>query len=259
MLVCGAGLAGLLGACGASGGSHPEITGSLKQQAEQLDHAASKQSCRDYAAVLATVRRPRGIKPGGAPSAAECKDYAVALASLRGVRFTQAQAFGTAALVEGTRPAQGHFSTALAVFVRDWDGHYRLNFSLVGEPQLRTKPRRGIDFGAQADGFVRAVRTKDCGQLLRYVVAGSLTNSAAPSPAICRDVFGGKNLAPQLAADPSAKPVKFGQTHDFAFYGLETKRNYYTLILTTRPADQPKSAGAPPAGVYDYQPNKRPV
>ncbi|MDX6668006.1 MAG: hypothetical protein QOK04_1386 [Solirubrobacteraceae bacterium] len=258
--VCGVGLAVLLSGCGSSGGaSHPAIKGSLKKAVEQLNRAASTQSCRDYATVLATTRRPRGVKPGSPPTAAECKDYADVLArSLRGVRFGQAQAFGPAALAEGVGPSQGRYSSTLAIFVRDWDGRYRLNFSIVGDPQLKTKPRRGTNFGAQVDGFVRAVRSKDCKQLLAYVVPGSLTSGAAASTSTCRAVFGGKNLAPQLAADAKAKAVKFGETRDFGFYGLDTKRNYYTLILATRPSDQPRSAGSPAAGVFDYEPNKQP-
>jgi hypothetical protein len=261
VLVCGAGLAFVLSACGSSGGgSYPAIKGSLKKTVEQLNRAVSKQSCRDYATVLATARRPRGVKPGAPPTAAECKDYAEVLArSLRGVRFRQAQSFGTAALAEGVGPSQGRYSSTLAIFVRDWDGRYRLDFSIVGDPQLKTKPKRGTNFGAQAGGFVRAVRNKDCKQLMQHVVPGSLTNGTPPSPAICRSVFGGKNLAPQLAADVKAKPVKFGETHDFGFYGLATKKNYYTLILATQPTDQPRAPGSPPSGVFDYQANKQPA
>jgi hypothetical protein len=258
--VCGAGLTVLLSACGSSGGgSYPAIKGSLKKTVEQLNRAASKQSCRDYATVLAATRRPRGVKPGSPPTAAECKDYADVLArSLRGVRFRQAQSFGTAALAEGVGPSQGRYSSTLAILMRDWDGRYRLDFSLVGAPQLRTKPKRGTNFDAQADGFVRAVRDKDCKALLQHVVPGSLTNGAPASQSTCRAVFGGKNLAPQLAADAKAKPMKFGETQDFAFYGLDTKRNYYTLILATQPTDQPRSPGSPAAGVFDYQANKQP-
>jgi hypothetical protein len=260
-LVCGTGLVVLLAACGSSGsGSQPQIRGSLKNAVEQLNSAAANRSCREYATVLATTRRPRGIRPGDPPSASECKDIAgVLAASLRGVRFRKAQAFGTAALAAGTGPAQGRYSTALAIFVRDWDGRYRLDFSLIGDQQLKTKPNPGTNFGAHADGFVRAVRAKDCKQLLDNVVPGSLTNGGRPSAATCRDVFGGKNLAPQLAADPKARPVKLGETRDFGFYGLATKKNYYTLILATQPSDQPRSPGAPAGGVFDYQPNKQPA
>ena len=261
VLAFGAGLTLLLSGCGSSGGgSHPAVKGSLKKTVEQLNRATSKQSCRDYATVLATTRRPRGVKPGSPPTAAECKDYSDVLArSLRGVRFTQAQAFGPAALAEGVGPSQGRYSSTLAIFVRDWDGRYRLNFSIVGDPQLRTKPQRGTNFGAQANGFVRAVRAKDCKQLLAHVVPGSLTNGTPASTATCRNVFGGKNLAPQLAADAKAKAVKFGETRNFGFYGLDTKRNYYTLIIATQPTDQPRAPGSPAAGVFDYEPNKQPA
>jgi hypothetical protein len=254
------GIAGLLAGCGSSGGpSYPAIKGSLKKTVEQLNHAADTRSCHDYATGLATTRRPRGISPGAGPNAAECKDIAPTLSGLGDVRYRKAKPFGTAALAEGPVPSQRRNSYALAFFVRDWDGRYRLDFGLVGRQQLKSKPPRGSAFAAAANGFVSAVRAKDCKALLRYVVAGSLTNGATGSPTTCRDVFGGKNLAPQLAADPKAKPVRFGETRDFGFYGLATKQNYYTLILATQPADQPRAPGTPAVGVFDYQPNKRPL
>ena len=119
-----------------------------------------------------------------------------------------------------------------------------------------------IEGGVQAAiAIVEAVRAKDCKRVVQYLLPGGALRLRTPSAqAACEEILASKNLVPQLAADRKAKPKKLGETRDFGFYGVATKKNYYTLIVATRRgAPAAKGSGNAAAGIFDYVPNKRPV
>jgi hypothetical protein len=81
----------------------------------------------------------------------------------------------------------------------------------------------------------------------------------SPSPqAACQEILNSKNLAPQLAADRKAKAKTLAETRGFGFFGLATKKNYYTLIVATQRSG-PAQRSAAATGIFDYVPNKQPV
>ena len=260
ILGLGIGLALLPAACGETI-EGPPVKGTVKQQVERFNRAIAKRSCRDYATAVATIARPPGTKPGAPPTPAECKAYAPLLArNLRGVNFTVAQPFHTAALAEGIGPAQRRDTVIAAVFVRDWDGRYRFFASTPAAPQIGTKPKHSSAFQTIAAAFVDAVRARDCKRVVRYLLPGGALALRTPNPqAACQEILASKNLAPQLAADGKAKPKKLGETRGFGFYGVATKKNYYTLIIATQQGGRAGRPHTDSTGIFDYVPNKRPV
>jgi hypothetical protein len=258
-------MAALLGGCGEDdedeGRAQPKAKAPLSGELAGWNQAVASQKCAQFVPlVLSAVRNP-GAKPGGPPVEDECRALNQTLEQNKGVKLEKSDEFGTAGIAEGPGPKQGPYSTYPAIFIVDWDGEYR--FLTVGpaDPQLGTKPKASTDFQGTADAFVKAVRDRNCDQFLKYVAPGSsFFRGAKNDRDACQAVFRGKNLAPQLAADKEAKPEKLGETLDLGFFGIATKKNYYTLIVTTKPRDGgPELQRRPEALVLDYVPNYRPA
>jgi len=260
-----------LGTAGCGGGkdtkqpAHGEKPGPAAKQrlsatTPDFNRAIASQSCRLYAPLALTYTRPQAAQPGSPPiaSAKECDNYRQLLSrNLKGVKFEQAQEFGSAGLMEGPGPKVGKYTNHTGVFVLDWDGKYRFYLTNSADPQIGSKPKPGTDYQKTAEAFVKAVRDKDCAAFQRVTNPyGGFYRGVKSAQAACTAVFNGRFLAPQLKADPSAKPVKLGETLDFGFYGIPTKRNYYTVIMSTRPdAATPQFKGRDKALVFDYFPN----
>ena len=226
----------------------------------QFNRAIATQSCNLYAPLALTYTRPVAAQPGDPPIAKEreCDSYRQLLArNLRGVKFDKSKEFGTAALAEGPGPRAGKYTIHTGVFVLDWDGKYRFYLTNPSDRQIGSSPKSGTDFQKSADAFVKAVRDKDCAAFQRVTnPAGGFYRGVKSPQEACKNVFDGHFLAPQLKADPSAEPVKLGETLDFGFYGIATKRNYYTMILSTRPDDaNAQFKGKDDVLVFDYFPN----
>ena len=246
--------------------AQPKAKAPLSAELRGVNKAFASQSCQEYAPYALAAVRPPEAKVGGPPVKDECKFFRRFLQDNKDVELEKTQEFGTAAIASGPGPKRGGFSTYTAMFVLDWDGRYRLVGSQPADPQIGTKPKPGTDLQAAAEGFVRAVRDKDCQAFERYTLPGSgIYFGARSAQEVCKQVFGGKNLAPQLAADRGAKPQKLGETLDIGFFGLATKDNYYTLLVQTKPVGGVPPAiakqlrGKPNALVSDVFPNYRPV
>ncbi len=258
--------------CGDDGGDKgggrqaPKPKAPLSGELAGWNRAVAAQSCQQYVPLLVTAVRNPQARPGGPPVGDECRVIGPAIRQVRGVSLRKAKQFGTAGIAEGPGPRRGRFSTYPAIFLVDWDGRYR--FLTVGpaDPQIGTKPKAGTDYQATADAFVKAVRDKNCTQFLKYVMPNAAFFRGVRSPRdACQVVFRGKNLAPQLVADKEAKPEKLGETLDLGFFGIATKRNYYTLLIQTKPVAgippqlRAKYRGKPNALVSDYFSAYRPV
>ncbi len=240
----------------------PEAKESLSASLPAFNKAIASQSCQAYAPFALTFTRPAAATPGSPAIAKdECPSYRPLLArSLKGVRFTQAREYGTAAIASGPGPKLGRYTNHTAVFVLDWDGRYRFWLTNAGDQQIGSKPKPGTDFQSSVNTFLKAVRTKDCAALQHVTFPGAGVNQGATPKQACDAVFNGHNLAPELRADPSAKAMKIGETMDFGFFGVATKRNYYTFIVNTTPDDAGAAwKGRAKAVVVDYFPNYKPV
>ncbi|MDQ4040622.1 MAG: hypothetical protein M3141_02605, partial [Actinomycetota bacterium] len=168
----------------------------------------------------------------------ECRFYAEQLLRWTGIDLRRTKQFGTAAIAEGPGPRRGPYTNHTAIFVLDWDGRYRFWGTNASDPQIGTQPKPGVDFQATADAFVEAVRDRDCAAFVRVTMpGGDFYRGTRNTREACDTVFRGRNLAPQLRADPGVEPEPLGETLDLGFFGIATKRNHYTLIVGTRPTD----------------------
>ena len=240
----------------------PEAKQSITAVLPGFNKAIASQTCEAYAPFALTFTRPVAAKPGDpAIVKDECPNYRALLArNLKGVRFTEAKEYGTAAIAQGPGPRLGKWTNHSAVFILDWDGRYRFYLTNAGDKQIGTHPKAGVDYQQTIDTYLRAIRDRDCAAFQRVSYPNAGPNLGLKPAEACKQVFAGKNLAPQLRADPGARAVKLGETLDWGFFGVATKRNYYTFIVTTRPND----AGAEWKGkgktvVIDYFPNYEPV
>jgi hypothetical protein len=260
LLCCMAALAAALPAgCGGDDGGddrrpEPKAKAPLAGELGAWNRAVAAQDCRTYAPLVLTATRSGQARVGGPPVADECAFYSQLLPGWRGITLRQAREFGTAAIAQGPGPRR---TTWTAIYMLDWDGRYRFFGAQPSTPQIGTQPADPGDFQATADAFVKAVRDGDCRAFVRYTMPTSSFYQGVQAPEqACRPVFRGRNLAPQLREDPGARPELLGQTRDLAFFGIATKRNYYTLAVSTKPAGL---RGRPNALLLDYRPNYRPV
>jgi hypothetical protein len=239
----------------------PKAKAPLSGELAGWNQAIASQKCDRYAPLALTATRSPQAKPGGPPVADECRFYRQQLPQWKGIRLQKSDQLGTAGIAQGPGPKQGPYTNHTAIFILDWDGRYRFFSANASDAQIGTKPKSSTDFQATANAFVKAVRDKDCDRFLEHVLPGSsFFRGARNDRDACKAVFGGKNLAPQLAADEEAKPEKLGETLDLGFFGIATKKNYYTLVLTTKPTDGgPELQRKPEALVLDYFPNHRPA
>lgn len=240
----------------------PTVVAPLSETIEQWERAVRERSCRLYAPTALTFTRPEQAVPGGPPVAGECDFYERQMPAWRGIDLRDTERFGTAAIAQGPGPRRAGYTNHTAIFILDWDRRYRFWGTSASDPQIGTQPGADTDFAATARDFVRAVREHDCRGFLRVAMPGGDFFRGTRTPqAACRAVLGGRNLAPQLRADPDAEPVELGTTSDLGFYGVATQRNYYTLVLGTRPTGAPsiEFRGKPNALVLNYFPNYRPA
>jgi hypothetical protein len=256
-----AGCGGDDGDDGPAGRPEPTPRADARAPVQEWERAIQRQSCRLYAPTALTATRHQSARPGGPPVVDECRHYERQMPRWRGIRVARTERLGTVLLGEGPGPRQGPYTNHTTIFVLDWDRRFRFFGANASEPQIGTTPRRGVDFQASADAFVEAVRRRDCRAFLRHAMPGGAFFRGARRPQdACRAVFQGRNLAPQLAADRDAEPRALGETLDLGVFGVATRRNYYTLLVGTRPTDAPAGQfrGKARALVIDYFPNYRP-
>jgi hypothetical protein len=226
----------------------PKPTQPISAVVQPFNKAIQDQSCAEFAALDFSQGR-QNTTPGAPPTGSECKFMNQALKGNKGLKFTHGAEYGTGALIEGPAPAAiakkvpGGRATAQALFLLDRDGKYRFIYSGVDREQIGTKPNAGADDGGKnAQGVVDAIRAGDCAKLVPLLHPnGALAHTFGGNlKAACKAIVGGKILAPAVKETPNPKAVSLGATRDFQFYGLATKKTYFTLVMTTPPGTSSK-------------------
>lgn len=213
----------------------------------KLNKAIKDQDCAQFAALDFSQTR-QNTTPGGPPIGSECRFFKQALKGSKGLAFTHGAEYGTGALVEGPAPpklakkAPGR-AVALAILVLDRDGKFRFLEDRVDLAQIGTKPAAGADDGGKnAQAVVDAIRAGDCKKLVPLIhPSGSAAHSAGGSvQKTCTALVKGHVFAPALRETKSPKAVSLGATRDYQFYGVATKKTYFTLIMVTPPGTSSK-------------------
>jgi hypothetical protein len=211
-----------------------------------LNKAIKDQSCKEFAAIDFSQSR-QDTTPGAPPAGNECKFFKLALKNSRQLRFKRAAEYGTAALVDGPAPAAiakkiPGKAAGFALLLLDRDGKFRFIISNVDRVQIGTKPNSGADDGGKnAQAFVDGVRAGDCKKVAPLIHPnGSLAHGFKSAAAVCKALVGGHVFAPAVKETPDAKAVSLGATRDLQFYGVATKKTYFTLVMATPPGTSSK-------------------
>jgi hypothetical protein len=244
---------------GTSGGvvEQPKPKQPISAVVPLLNKAIKDQSCAEFA-VLDFSQGRQDTTPGAPPTGNECKFMKQALQNSKTLRFTHGAEYGTGALIEGPAPTKGVKKIPCKVvsqglFLLDRDGKYRFLFSNAGCEQIGTKPNSGADDGGKnAQSVVDAVRAGDCTKLAPLIhPQGSLAHGTGGNvKAACKAIVNGKIFAPAVRETPNVKADLLGATQDFQFYGVATKKTYFTLIMATPPGTSSK-----PPVLFDELPN----
>jgi hypothetical protein len=232
-----------------SGGvvSQPKPSQPVSAVVPLVNKAIKDQSCAEFAALDFSQTR-QTTTPGAPPTGSECKFFKQALKGSKGLKFTHGAEYGTGALIEGPAPAAlakkapGR-AVALGIFVLDRDGHYRFLEDRVDLAQIGTKPSAGAnDGGKNAQAVIDAIRAGDCTKGVPLIHPnGSAAQSAHGNvKATCGGLAKGHITAPALRETPNPKAVLLGATRDYQFYGVATKKTYFTLIMVTPPGTSNK-------------------
>jgi hypothetical protein len=211
-----------------------------------LNKALKDQSCAQFAKLDFSQSR-QDTTPGAPPTGNECKFMNQALKNSRQLRFTHAAEYGTAALLAGPAPAAiakkiPGKAEAFALLLLDRDGKFRFLVSNVDRVQIGTKPNSGADDGGKnAQAFVDGIRAGDCKKAAPLIHPNSsLARGFKNVAATCKALVGGHVFAPALRETTNPKAVSLGATRDFQFYGVATKKTYFTLVMATPPGTSSK-------------------
>lgn len=245
----------LIAGCGGGGGGgglvkQPKATQPIAGAEAAYNKAVKDQSCDEVMRITFSQLREKGI-PGGPATAAECTHAKRQLHIEKGRTYTKAATYGTAAILQGApvkNPPKGAPKgvpvVPQALFVLDRDGKYRFIVSAVDKTQIGVKPSAGaVDHGKNARAVIAAVRAKDCKKLVPLIHPGAvqvLGGTGATPQKYCDSYVHGKIFSPAIQATKDAKPVLMGQTRDFAFYGVSTKKGYFTMVMITPPGTSDK-------------------
>jgi hypothetical protein len=239
-----------------SGVAPPEVHQRSTDAAQLLSQAIDAGSCRKFTPLVLTTARAPGLRPGAPATASECGSSGTArVRKLGGFKLANTDTFGTAALAEGSIPPIAGRTTGDLVLILDSDGTYRYAAAVAAGSQIGKPPIHDAAFDSAASAFIEALRAGNCAQLYRYSTpTGSLLGSFNGSKsALCKALLHPGTLRPKLRADPTLQPVRLGSTPNFAFYGLSTRKAYYTMFLYWKPAP-----GHSSASMYDYYLNIQP-
>jgi hypothetical protein len=232
-----------------SGGviEQPKPTQPISAVPPLLNKALQDQSCAEFAAIDFSQSR-QDTTPGAPPIGTECKFFRKALQVSRPLKFTHGAEYGTGALIEGPAPAADAKkipgkAVSLALFVLDRDGHFRFIFSHTDIQQIGTRANAGAnDNGKNAQAVVDSIRAGDCNKLVPLIhPAGTVVQSARGNrKVVCQAFVKGHIFAPALRETKDPKAVLLGTTRDYQFYGVATKKTYFTLVMATPPGTSSK-------------------
>lgn len=232
-----------LAACGGGEGegtispSQPQPKKPIAELVDPFNEALAGGGCKAAAEMVFSVLREKD-KPGAPPTKAECaylKTPNSFLRVLADVEFTDSEEFGTAALMAADVPGDEKLGPhASALWVLDRDGEYRYVAVTHGDAQLGESLPEGNDADEVAAKIVSSVREGKCDTDL-VNPEGSL--ALGDPKAACEAIEEGNYFAPAVKADAKAKPERMGETLDWAFYGVDTKDGFFTLILHSLPSE----------------------
>lgn len=184
---------------------------------------------------------------------AACSD-AARLRIASAFRIVGAARFGTGAVI--TYVSAGHPKGFTIAFVLGPGRRWIFDTSLdpVASPGVfRGSPRAAV-FHRPLRLFLAGVRTGSCDRVWAY---GSwvVPNNSSGKRIACRQAFGPPKAGwvSDLQANPGARPMDFGGTREFRFYGLRTPLHFYTFVVTHYPDAGPPSThltDAPPGWAY---------
>lgn len=247
-----------LSACGGGGddttassssGGQPEPRRPIAELVQPFNETLAKGDCETAAEAVFSVLRASG--ENGPATKKECEyledQENSFLNGLADVEFTDSEEYGTAALMEGELPKKDGGPAAAALWVLDRDGEFHYVSTLNGDAQLGTSLPDGNDADEVAAEFVDSVRGGKCDPD-RIDPEGTLAQGN--TKAACDGVLEGEKFAPAVKADKGAAPEKIGETLDWAFYGVDTKDGYFTLILNSL-GSGPNGEQTTEYGVYD--------
>lgn len=166
---------------------------------------------------------------------------------------TDARAFGTAAIVDGSSRL-GELTTLWAL---DKGGRWKFLVAYRGA-QLGTSPSDPSQMRANLARWMEAARERDCEGLWRGFERGSrfVTFRRGEERRLCEDLEAGYATPGPLQdidRNPSVRPGRLGETRNFGFYGLSFPNGRFVTIIaaTDVTPGEPDSDHLEP-GVWDY-------
>ena len=197
----------------------------LSAAARRLQRVLPTRDCKQLAKLmLHSVRRGRDVPPSKPPTPAECRFIATEITrELPGFKVRTVRQFVPTGFVEGTGSKLPQGFVVGTLWIRDTDGAWKMIYSAFTREQIGFPPRVNKPVAA---GFVRAIRSRNCRRIWRYLNVGSrfVRGANGKEAAFCKvflPAFKDKgNGIADLAAHP-AKPRELGAVRDFAFYELD--------------------------------------
>jgi hypothetical protein len=240
-IACAAGIA--VSGCGGGGGggvAQPKPVEPISAVVPKFNKAIADQSCAGIEALTFSQTRVN-TTPGAPVLPIECQRVKAALAATKDWRFDKSAEYGTAAIMEGPYPkkppkgAPAH-GVLVAIFILDRDRRFRSVVFQPADPQIGTKPSKAAeDNGKNANAILDAVRSRDCKKATPLISPQQTIARGGTRMAACKAIAEGHIFAPALRATKGAKAKLLGATRDIHFYGVATKKTYFTLIMVTPP------------------------
>lgn len=217
--------------------AQPEPKEHIGVQLRRVNAAEAARDCARVAPLTFSILRNQ-FKPGLPATKAECRDFEKETRGVKPAVFDKSAEYGTAAFMEGppSRPAKGIRSQSL--WVLDSDGVFRFTrVSGDATEQIGSRPAPNTKIAANANAFLAGVRRRDCRLLASTINPnGRLASAGGGVRGACKVVLKGKLFEPALRESPGARAVELGATRSFAFYGVSTKKAYFTLVMRTTSA-----------------------
>lgn len=258
----GAGTTGLP-ASAASG--VPEAKQSIQTTVKQLKKALKSGKCQALGKVLQHSSNrvnpndpAKPVKPTAKFTPDECTAIKKFADGLDGFKAQKAQAYGTGAIVQGTKGD----SQFVITFALDVDGKYRAVSSGPLGGQVGTTTT--LDFDGSLSAWLAALKSSNCPEIWRLFTADStyVTSRAFGGGAdkLCTDITASIQRASGRTYDVSqatAAPTEFAALQDIGIYGLETPSGrFVTIILFSEPGAEAVHANP---GVFEYVTSANPT
>jgi hypothetical protein len=207
-------------------GSDPQPKETLQAFEARLAAAVASPTCRGYRAL-------NNLIP---PSCAEVKKR------FGGIRFTGAERYGTGAVVDASAPvlpAGITFTLGVAT-----DGRWKI-FNAYGTRRRTAETRANdvIPFDTAAQGWLDAVRNRNCDQYVHY----AQIDEQGGRQELCAAHFADPQIvAPDLRSAKSADVELLGGNARVQFYALRFGRHYGTLAVNYFPGEPDPAQAAVP-------------